>query len=364
MLTKFSVKNYRGFANKIEWDLSKPSNYEFNQYAIKDGNIKNGIIYGPNGSGKTNFGLAIFDIVNQLSQKEKDRNRNLNFAYVGNSGSPVEFYYEFKLQGHSIAYSYSKNNYAELVSERFVVDGNLIFYREEDKLTINNYEIEPYRYNEFVSNANNISIVSALISTYPIQEGDPLLLLKQFVDNMLWFKNLEEDRYVGFQNGSVDVEEYIIKNGFISDFEIFLSKVSKQDFSFDKSDVSNDRLLRCFIDGTKIPFDLIRSTGTRALEFLFYWITRIDRASLIFIDEFDAFYHFELAFDVCKMLFENDCQIFLTSHNTFLMTNDLLRPDCNFILNKNAIKPLCDCTEKELRWGHNIEKLYRGGAFN
>lgn len=58
-----------------------------------------------------------------------------------------------------------------------------------------------------------------------------------------------------------------------------------------------------------------------------------------------------------------DCQIFTSSHNTYLMTNDLLRPDCNFILNENKIKPLCDCTDKELRFGHNIEKLFRGNTF-
>lgn len=40
MLVKFAVKNYRGFANKIEWDLSKPSNYSFNTFAVKDGVIK------------------------------------------------------------------------------------------------------------------------------------------------------------------------------------------------------------------------------------------------------------------------------------------------------------------------------------
>ena len=27
------------------------------------------------------------------------------------------------------------------------------------------------------------------------------------------------------------------------------------------------------------------------------------------------------------------------------------------------IKPLCDCTDKELRFGHNIEKLFRGNTF-
>ena len=29
MLTKFAVTNYRGFKNRIEWDLSHPSNYEW-----------------------------------------------------------------------------------------------------------------------------------------------------------------------------------------------------------------------------------------------------------------------------------------------------------------------------------------------
>ncbi|MBQ2331838.1 MAG: ATP-binding protein, partial [Bacteroidales bacterium] len=64
MLAKFSVKNFRGFKDTIELDLTRHSNYEFNLYAIKDDIIKNGIIYGPNGSGKTNFSLALFDIVN------------------------------------------------------------------------------------------------------------------------------------------------------------------------------------------------------------------------------------------------------------------------------------------------------------
>lgn len=58
MLTKFAVTNYRGFKDRIEWDLSHPSNYEFNTHVIKDGVVKNGIVYGPNGSGKTNFSLV------------------------------------------------------------------------------------------------------------------------------------------------------------------------------------------------------------------------------------------------------------------------------------------------------------------
>jgi len=44
MLAKFAVKNFRGFTDRIELDLTRHSNYSFNAFAIKDGIIKNGII--------------------------------------------------------------------------------------------------------------------------------------------------------------------------------------------------------------------------------------------------------------------------------------------------------------------------------
>ena len=113
-----------------------------------------------------------------------------------------------------------------------------------------------------------------------------------------------------------------------------------------------------------MEFHTIASTGTNALQLLYFWLKRMDETSFVFIDEFDAFYHFRLSRAVCRRLFELDCQVFLTSHNTMLMTNDLLRPDCNFILNHNEIRALHDCTEKELRQANNIEKLYRGGTFD
>ena len=85
----------------------------------------------------------------------------------------------------------------------------------------------------------------------------------------------------------------------------------------------------------------------------------------VFIDEFDAFYHFELSINICRTLFHGPHQVFLSSHNTMLLGNDFLRPDCGFYLRNNHIDPLCDCTDRgELRQGHNIEKMYRAGAFD
>ena len=91
----------------------------------------------------------------------------------------------------------------------------------------------------------------------------------------------------------------------------------------------------------------------------------MEKASFVFIDEFDAFYHYELSESVQKRLRRiTGVQVFTTTHNTDLMSNDLLRPDCYFILKDNKIKAISELTEKELRLAHNLQKMYKAGAFN
>ena len=91
----------------------------------------------------------------------------------------------------------------------------------------------------------------------------------------------------------------------------------------------------------------------------------MEKASFVFIDEFDAFYHFELSESVQRKLKGiRGVQIFTTTHNTDLMSNDLLRPDCYFLLRNNDIKAISELTEKELRQAHNLQKMYKAGAFN
>ena len=364
MLIKFAVKNFRGFAERIEWDLSHPSNYSFNTYAVKDGVIKNGIIYGPNGSGKTNFSVALFDIVNHLTQKSKKPDYYQNFVYGGDSNLNVDFEYTFKFDDQTIEYKYSKNVFGALVKEALIVDGVSVFKRRIDTLELDEkqFPINPDAKRNLQMNANSISIVNYLLTSYPLAKDHYLIRMRNFVDSMLWFRCLKVNEYMGFDNVATILDEYIIKNRLVKDFADFLKKISGQKFEFVQSRTT-DKILFCKIGNGVIAFDLIASTGTQSLKLLYFWLKKMNEASFVFIDEFDAFYHFKLAFEVCKQLFNLNCQVFTSSHNTYLMTNDLLRPDCNFILQNNKIKPLHACTEKELRFGHNIEKLFRAGAF-
>ena len=365
MLTKFAVKNFRGFAERIEWDLSQPSNYSFNTYAIKDGAIKNGIIYGPNGSGKTNFSVALFDIVNHLTQKFKKPEYYQNFVFGGDSSLFVDFEYTFRFEKHEVDYQYSKNIFGILVNEALTVDGVEIFNRTMNALNLDEkqFPINKDAKRNLQMNANSISIVNYLLTSYPLAKDHYLIQMRNFVDSMLWFRCLKVNEFMGFDNMGTILDEYIIKNNLVKDFSDFLEKVSGQKFVFVKSR-ETDKMLFCKIGNGTIAFDVIASTGTQSLKLLYFWLKKMGNASFVFIDEFDAFYHFKLAFEVCKQLFNLNCQVFTSSHNTYLMTNDLLRPDCNFILQDNKIKPLQACTEKELRFGHNIEKLFRAGAFS
>lgn len=366
MLTRFSVKNYRGFSDKIEWDLSHPSSYSFNTNAIKNGVVKNGIIYGPNGSGKSNFGLAIFDIANHLSHKWKKPDYYLNYASAYSYEKPVEFEYVFKFGEDVVSYSYSKvarDFKGILVKEQLFLNEKELLYKDADNLRLNNeYALTNLAIDNLKNSANNISIVNYLLGVIPFPEGHALLKLREFVENMLFFRSLDNREFIGLKEGGSNIEEYIINNRLTEDFSEFLKEVSGQQFVF-ANPAQGENVLYAVINGVRIPFLLVASTGTKNLELQYYWMKEMVNASFVFIDEFDAFYHHELSYTLCRRLFKGDNQLFLTTHDTFLLSNDLLRPDCFFVLKDNKIRAICNLTDKELRFGHNLEKLYRGGTF-
>ena len=65
------------------------------------------------------------------------------------------------------------------------------------------------------------------------------------------------------------------------------------------------------------------------------------------IDEYDAFYHFETSKMIVDTLKKySHIQCFVTTHNTDLLSNDILRPDCYFILSQGEIKSLPNRSEE------------------
>ncbi len=82
------------------------------------------------------------------------------------------------------------------------------------------------------------------------------------------------------------------------------------------------------------------------------------------MDDFDSYYHFDLTRYLLKEIINSNVQAMIILHDTSLIDNNLLRPDCYFNLKNGYITSFADLTKKELRKAHNLEKMYRAGSFN
>ena len=367
MLRKFSVKNFKGFRDKITLDIGSPSNYSFNSEIIENGCVTKGIIYGINSCGKSNLGLAIFDIITHLTEKQK-LFPNYDF-YLNMSGrkSFAEFEYTFAFGEHEVIYQYGKTDVNTLKNESLSIDGKEVIYF--DFLTRDGFTLleGSDTLNASIKNDSPISRVKYVNNNSILTDNEQNRVFKQFMDfveHMLLFYSLDSRGYEGFMNGSESIAEGIVNSQKVADFQEFL-KENGIEYNLYGCEVDGRKSLYCHFDNRDADFFKIASTGTRSLALFYYWYIRMEKASFVFIDEFDVFYHFELLESVQRKLKGiRGVQIFTTTHNTDLMSNDLLRPDCYFLLRNNDIKAISELTEKELRQAHNLQKMYKAGVFN
>ncbi|HNG11606.1 MAG TPA: ATP-binding protein [Saprospiraceae bacterium] len=370
MLRKFKVSNFKSFENDILLDLTAASGYEFNKSSIKKGLINNAIIYGRNGVGKSNLAFAIFDIIEHLTDKERNEHLYKNYLNAFNTNGFATFYYEFSINSKIVSYEYKKSDYKNIIYERFLIDGQelAIFDRLKDtqariyfegaeslKTKIDNPELSVLKYvkNNTILEKNDTN--SAFLDFF------------SFIEKMLYFRSLQDNVYQGLHIGSENILENIVKRKNLVDFEKFLNAAGIECKLSVVKEMNRDTIAFSFHNGKKIAFHEIASTGTNSLALFYYWFQTIKESSsvsFLFVDEFDAFYHHSLSAMAVEKLKETGVQFILTTHNTSILTNDLLRPDCYFTMTKRQIRSFSNSTEKELREAHNIEKMYKAGTFN
>ena len=363
MLKKFTVKNFKNFKEKIVLDFSKVHEYEFNQNLIKNNLINKLLIYGPNNSGKSNLGAAIMDITTHLTDNYGDNLLYLCYKNYDSIDDTVDFSYEFLFGDKNIVYKYSKNERRELLKEELIVNEDIIF----------KYNYQTNKFDNYIEEAKTIDIskknreISALKYIYNNtmywQEDNPLRLLMEFVNNMLWFRSLRYNEFVGVMANGENINDFIINNRLISKLEKFL-KDCGQNYDLCEISESGKKVLGVKYKNYKVRFDLVASTGTRSLLLFFYWMNRTANISFVYLDEFDAFYHYELSEYILKYVNnKSEFQTVLTSHNTYLIDNELMRPDCYAIMGKGKITSFADSTNKVIRKTHNLEKMMLGGEF-
>lgn len=364
MIRKFTVRNFKNFKNPLILDLSKVHDYKFNDDLIKNGIVNKMLIYGPNNSGKSNLGAAIMDITCHLTD---NHNNNPIYGYYVNGDSineDVSFSYEFQFDEKNVVYNYRKDAQRRLISEELIENGVLVFSY--------NYKTNKYENNipeaQTLDISKNNTTMSALKYLYNNTlywpENSTIKLMMSFVNNMLWFRSLRRgNEFMGVMPNGEDLNDFIINNRLLKSFEKFLND-SGQQYKLSEISEGGQTVIGVKYKNFTARFDQVASTGTLSLWLFFYWMNRTKNISFIYLDEFDAFYHFSLSSHILKYVnSKSDFQSILTSHNTYLIDNEQMRPDCYAMLKDGSIASFADSTNRVIRQGHNLEKMMLGGEF-
>lgn len=372
MLRQFSVQNYKGFDQRVTFDFSGRE-YSFNDHLVKDGLVNKAILYGKNGIGKSSIGIALFDITLHLTDNERMPAGYLaNYRNLRHVSQPVCFAYDFVFDGDHVHYEYRKFDADHLLQEQLCINEQVMV--DYDYADADHHIVAT----ELAGNLNidlpdnKLSVLKYIYRNTPSNENTPFYKMMHFCENMLWYRSLSDGNvYSGFTNGGALLTQAIYEQDQLHAFEGFLHD-NDVDYSLRFEMVNGTpQLFAYYIDEesgveNKALFTSIASTGTMALLLFYYWkITALAEVSFLFIDEFDAFLHYEAAENVVRMLNSQTAyQTVLTTHNTNLISNKITRPDCCYIMTHNKITSFANATDRELREGHNLEKLYISGEFN
>ena len=381
MLKKFAVQNFKNFKDTLTLDFGDVGGYKFNQDCINNDIICKCLIYGRNATGKTNLGEALTDITNIIFGPShriiEDKILNANSKELSAS-----FYYLFSFGQDNLAYNYKRNDKRELLSEVLKVNDVIVYdldfkegsFKHLDLSIIGVDTIQTEKYIDSIQLAfgdiedeksSRVPFLRFILNNTPLKSDSLLFKLEDYVAGIR-FNTVGSSIIMRQSRINMSFVDYLSEDDNLSKFESFLNTMGIE-CKLEVVKSADGQNVLFFKHDTLIPFFENASSGTIALITLYRRIIAVERKpSLLYMDEFDAFYNYEMSEKIVKFFKENyrECQIIMTTHNTNLMTNQLMRPDCLFILSRDGrITPLCNATERELREGHNLEKLYIGGEF-
>lgn len=381
MLKKFELKNYKNFKDCVTVDFGKVGGYKYNKECLSNELIGKMIIYGRNATGKTNLGKAILNISKILDSNGLFKINDSAYLNADSGSNYAEYSYTFKFESDELIYKYNKIEKDKLLDEQLILNGKECFYynfeskesRFENLSYLDAETVVVERYTNAMNSTGSdddenvrqtLPFLRWLIGNTAMPKDSVLLKLNSYIKGMTMLNSCDSIFRQSLQSYQIFYKSLSEKKA-LKNFEVFLN-VMGIECELDIKELPDGNYQLYFKHEKLVPFLENASSGTLAITKLYRRFEMGRKTSFVYIDEFDAYYHYEMSEKVIEF-FKNkytDCQMIMTTHNTNLMSNKIMRPDCLFILSVNGqLTALNEATGRELREGHNLEKMYIAGEF-
>ena len=396
MLLEFSCSNHKSIKNKIGFSMIAGNDntneeflYDFEGYNI----LRSAVIYGANGSGKSNFIDSISyiknmvggSILNQLGQKLEQYPHKLSAK-----GEVSEYSIQFIRNG--VRYAYGLGIMENKVNEEYLYyfpnkrqvkiferSGEEIIPGDKYKNRLNT-PISILKDNRlFLSCAANFTDIKEIEEAFLFFVEDLVIYSPEFTP---WFP-----KSVELISENEDIKELFIKffNSLgteIVDIRPEFTSVSINELPEEIKFDENIRKILENREGKKIGVKLVyrdfetdlseeESTGIRNLFNIIYPIIDIIKNGKVFIcDELESSLHEYIVCEIIKLFYGNEeinpAQLIFSTHNTSLLGSGLFRRDQIWFteLDKERATDLYSLAEiKNVRKTENWEKGYISGKY-
>ena len=368
MLTKMYLTNFLSFKERTEIDLMA-SKYAILGKTNVYGNeiLKGALFIGPNASGKSNA-LKGLSFIIKLIKGEGVALQTYRCLFSDSPIITVE--YEFVFEHKKVEYVIEYNVQVKSISENLKIDDITVLKR-----TGNTGELRvgsSVTLDEQVD-SETLFLRTASFNTGRFPQEPTLRKLMDFLQNSYIIDEYNWDASIG-KTITKYAEEFGVEkiNKYLSAFkyDFTVEYGSECEGAGVKVSLGSEKKT-VFLKRKSFPFPNIfinESQGNRVFaDLLPHLIRVIENAGMLIIDEFGNSLHNKLAEKIIGFFMENanNSQIFITSHDTNLISNSVFRPDQIDLVtfhNESGSK-VTRISQFRPREAQNLEKMYLGGMF-
>ncbi len=367
MLTKMYLTNFLSFAERTEIDFTASKYSILAETNVYVDTLKGALFIGPNASGKSNALKGIAFIINLIKGEGASFARH-RCVFAKTPITTVE--YVFVFSSKEVIYKIEYNAVAKSISENLTIDGIIALKRDGT-----NGEL---RIGDSISQADQLDSETLFLRTASFNTGrfpqDPILHeMMDYLFNSFYIDEYNRGAYIG-----KTLSKYAEENG--------VEKVNKylQDFNYDffveygsesigeglrVSVGSNRKVIFFKRKSYQLPmifFD--ESQGNQVFaDMLPNLINVIETPGMFVFDEFGNSLHNKLVEKIIKFFMKNakNSQLFVTSHDTNLISNSVFRPDQVDLISFHGSQgsKVVRLSHFKPREAQNLEKMYLGGMF-